>query len=253
MAFRRLVTSPPKVPRPPRRRVRTATSPDPPGSSRWAVKGRQTPVSRVYLLVSLTGPAPSGSTGTPRRCQGCSHPHRRLPDQAALSFTPPLRRQGVEGLSPPLDSKRLVAHVTFRPVVADEQHCGLRSATGRCQQPAEDSSALMDQCSRHDRAGTTPHQPFISRPQAGARSNPRTQHRSRRRECSPTRGYQAPSLPAADPAAPIRWWRCRLSSRWPSGGRGPCIGRPASGPAAGSPRRRCRVPRRGSAPAGRTG
>ena len=102
-----------------RQRVRTASSPDPPDSSRWAVKGRQTLISRVYLLVSLTGPAPSGSTGTPRRCQGCSHPHRRLPDQAALSFTPPLRRQGVEGLSPPLDSKRLVAHVVLGPVITD--------------------------------------------------------------------------------------------------------------------------------------
>ena len=84
-------------------RVRTATSPYPPDLSWWAVKGRQTLVSRVHLPVSLAGPAPSGSAGTSRRCQGCSHPPRRLPDQAALSFTQPLRRPGVEGLSPPLD------------------------------------------------------------------------------------------------------------------------------------------------------
>ena len=38
--------------------------------------------------VSLAGPAPSGSTGTSRRCQGCSRPPRRLPDQTALSFNP---------------------------------------------------------------------------------------------------------------------------------------------------------------------
>jgi hypothetical protein len=156
MASRRLVTSPPKVPRPPNGgRVRTATSPDPPGSSRWAVKGRQTLISRVYLLVSLTGPAPSGSTGTPRRCQGRSHPHRRLPDQAAPSFTPPLRRQGGAGLSPPLDSKRLVAHVVFRPIVADEQHyrsplChgSISAARGRLQRP--NGPVLTSTHDRHD-------------------------------------------------------------------------------------------------------
>ncbi|MER5601755.1 hypothetical protein, partial [Streptomyces sp. NPDC002265] len=36
--------------------------------------------------------------------------------QAALSFTQPLRRPGVEGLSPPLDFKRLVAHMNLGPV-----------------------------------------------------------------------------------------------------------------------------------------
>ena len=105
-----------------RRRVRTATSPYPPDLSWWAVKGRQTLISRVHLLISLTGPAPSGSADTSRRCQGCSHPHQHLLDQAAPSFTQPLRRPGNEGLSPPSDFRRLVAHVVFCPVVSDEQH-----------------------------------------------------------------------------------------------------------------------------------
>ena len=96
--------------------------------------------------------------------------------------------------------------------LTDEQHSGLRSASDQNQQPAEDYSALMDQCSRQYSAGTTPHQPFVSRPRAGARSDPRTQHRSRRRECSPACGYQAPSLPAADPAAPIRQRGARATS-----------------------------------------
>jgi hypothetical protein len=62
--------------------VRTAPSPYPPDLSWWSVKGRQTLVSRVHLPVTLTGPAPSGSVGASRRCQGCSHPPRRLPDQS---------------------------------------------------------------------------------------------------------------------------------------------------------------------------
>ena len=66
-----------------------------------ASRGVTTPVPRVYLPVSLTGPGPSGSPGPTRLCRGCSHPPRRSPGQAASSFTPPLRRQGDEGLSPP--------------------------------------------------------------------------------------------------------------------------------------------------------
>ena len=104
-----------------RQRIRTATSPYPPDLSWWAVKGRQTLISRVHLLVSLTGPASSGSADTSRRCQGCSHPHQHLLDQAALSFTQPLRRPGDEGLSPPSDFRRLVAHMGFGPVNAAEE------------------------------------------------------------------------------------------------------------------------------------
>jgi hypothetical protein len=101
----------------PKRWVRTAPSPYPPDLSWWAVKGRRTLISLVHLPVSLTGPASSGSTDTSRRCQGCSHPPRRLPDQAAPSFTRPLRRPRGEGLSPPLDFRRLVAHADLCPVL----------------------------------------------------------------------------------------------------------------------------------------
>src|SRR5664279_4758653 len=66
-----------------------------------ALRGVTTPVPCVYLLVSLTGPGPSGSTGPSRLCRGCSHLPRRPPGTAASSFTPPLRRQGDEGLPPP--------------------------------------------------------------------------------------------------------------------------------------------------------
>jgi hypothetical protein len=56
-------------------------------------RGVTKPVSRVYLPVSLTAPAPSGSPGTTRLCRGCSRPPRRPAAQAASSFTPPLRRR----------------------------------------------------------------------------------------------------------------------------------------------------------------
>jgi hypothetical protein len=58
-------------------------------------------VPRVLLFVTLAEPTPSGSTGMSRLCQGCSHPPRHLPGQAALSCTALLRRDGDEGLPPP--------------------------------------------------------------------------------------------------------------------------------------------------------
>lgn len=50
-----------------------------------ALRDFKTSVPRVVLSVPLAGPAPSGSADTPRLWQGCSHPLRHLPDQAALS------------------------------------------------------------------------------------------------------------------------------------------------------------------------
>jgi hypothetical protein len=73
------------------------------------IKDVTTPVPRVLLSATLAGPAPSGSTGTSRLCQGCSRPPRHHPDQAALSFTALLRQDGGEGLSPPLEQQRLAA------------------------------------------------------------------------------------------------------------------------------------------------
>jgi hypothetical protein len=75
----------------------------------YGMKDVTTPVPHVLLSATLTGPAPSGSTGTSRLCQGCSRPPRHHPDQAALSYTAPLRQDGGEGLSPPLEQQRLAA------------------------------------------------------------------------------------------------------------------------------------------------
>jgi hypothetical protein len=76
-------------------------------SSRLHITRRPTLVSHVYLLVSLDRPAPSGSTGTSRLCQGRLPPKPlTLPTgtQTALSFTRPLRQPSDEGLSPPFET-----------------------------------------------------------------------------------------------------------------------------------------------------
>jgi hypothetical protein len=74
---------------------RAHPGPHPPGSSRFLSYGGSTTGSHeLHLLIALTGPGPSGSAGPPRLCQGCSHPPRHLPDQAALSFTSLLRQAG---------------------------------------------------------------------------------------------------------------------------------------------------------------
>src|SRR3954470_6780052 len=46
-------------------------------------------VPHVLLSVTLAGPTPSDGAGASRLCQGCSHPPRHLPRQAALSFNRP--------------------------------------------------------------------------------------------------------------------------------------------------------------------
>jgi hypothetical protein len=190
-----------------RSRVRTAASPYPPDLSWWAVKGRQALISRVHLLVSLTGPASSGSADTSRRCQGCSHPHQRLLDQAALSFTQPLRRPGDEGLSPPSDFRRLVAHMVFCPVIAHENHEPpplLKSPVDQpVSSPRTPGGNLMDQCS----SGTTPHQRYRRPHQpAGARSSARNRHTLQAAEVLTGRrlGDQHPSIAAMTPSTARR-------------------------------------------------
>ncbi len=68
--------------------IRTATGPDPPGSSRRHFKRRKTPVPRVLLSITLAGPAPSGSTGHDPALSGPLSPSPASPEQAALSFNP---------------------------------------------------------------------------------------------------------------------------------------------------------------------
>src|SRR5216684_625268 len=92
-------------------RVRAAIQPESTGLElARGSRGVTTPVPCVYLPVSLTAPGPSGSAEPARLCRGCSRPHRRPPAQTSSSFTPPLRRQGNGGLTPPSEQQRLVAH-----------------------------------------------------------------------------------------------------------------------------------------------
>jgi hypothetical protein len=64
------------------------TDPYPPGWSRHNSYGASdTDSLTLYLLALIAEPAPSGSTGTSRRCRGCSHPPRRSPAQAAPIFS----------------------------------------------------------------------------------------------------------------------------------------------------------------------
>ena len=85
-------------------RVRTAHLPLFPWFEQANIsRGVTTPVPRVYLLVSLTGPGPSRNPEPSRLCHGCSHPHHQSMDQAAVSFSQQLRLPADEGLPPPFE------------------------------------------------------------------------------------------------------------------------------------------------------
>src|SRR5438105_2960077 len=93
-----------RCPRPRTAEVCTATQPQ---SARFRaggvlLRGVLPLVPHVHLSVLLAEPAPSGSAGTSRRCQGCCPPNPPVPmGRAALSFTGSLRRAGGGVLSSP--------------------------------------------------------------------------------------------------------------------------------------------------------
>lgn len=69
-------------------RIRTATGPDPPGSSRRHFKRRKTPVPRVLLSITLAGPAPSGSTGHVPALSGPLSPSPASPGSGCPQLQP---------------------------------------------------------------------------------------------------------------------------------------------------------------------
>jgi hypothetical protein len=79
------------------------TGPDPPGFEPAELLSGVPPLvpALVRLSVLLAGPGPSGGAGSSRRCRAASRPPRRLPGQAAPSFTGLLRQPGGGALSFP--------------------------------------------------------------------------------------------------------------------------------------------------------
>jgi hypothetical protein len=86
------------------------SGPYPPGWSRFVAYGTSTLVSLLHLLVSLAGPAPSGNTGTSRRCQGRSRPP--APPRSNCPQLQPscCNNQAAESSHPRSDTPRLAAH-----------------------------------------------------------------------------------------------------------------------------------------------
>ena len=116
-------------------RVRTANQPRSTGFRAGAKsRGVTQPVPYVYLPVSLTAPGPSGSPEPTRLRRGCSHPPRRPPDQAASSFTSPLRRQR-NGRS--LTSIRKISSASWRTSSSCARSPGRAARARRCCCPGE--------------------------------------------------------------------------------------------------------------------
>ncbi len=86
-------------------------SPYPPDWSRFVAYGALPLVPRVHLLVSLAGPAQSGSASTSRRCQGRFPPSPTSPGSGCPQLQPDCCDSPVAGSFHPRPViKRLVAH-----------------------------------------------------------------------------------------------------------------------------------------------
>ena len=85
----------------------------------------------LHLLVSLAGPAPSGSTGTSRVVRAASRPPRRSPGRAALRLHLAAATTRREGLSPSLDNWRLVAHSSRAKKLEAARRISLARLTSR--------------------------------------------------------------------------------------------------------------------------
>ena len=87
------------------------TGPYPSGLSRfWTYGASDSGSSRTPSHHCLPDPSRLTVPTRPVRCRGCSHHRVRSHAPAAPSFTGQLRLTGGEVLTPPLDSRRLVAH-----------------------------------------------------------------------------------------------------------------------------------------------
>jgi len=123
MASEPLYTNGHEVPAPPRP---DAPQPaNPPDCSWWAVRRLPTPVPCIRLSISLAGPAPSGSTGTSRHCQGCFHPIPAPPGSGCPQLQPTYCDKPAMKVSHLQSIKqRLTAHMQVGPMGGELQPAG---------------------------------------------------------------------------------------------------------------------------------
>ncbi len=168
--------------------MRTAHGPYPPDSSRCKMKGRKRRFLAYSFSVPLAGPAPSGSAGTSRLCQG-----RLPPSRVGLPSAPPSRRDGIGdvGLSPPFES--IAPHGAPGVLCARSDASRAARSTGRTprwlQLPgavADTAVGVVDRGPRRgrdcrDRTGHRLGQPEPDRICQAPGSDSRGTHESRRR------------------------------------------------------------------------
>jgi hypothetical protein len=124
--------------------------------------GRQTLVPLVRRLVSLAGPSPSGSTGTPQRCQGHLPPSRASLGDDCPQLHQPVATGWRRG---PLTPARWCGGASWR-TSAYFQSSRARTASAACR-----SARFSIACNTH-----TPADPAACPDRPPHRTSPRTRH-----------------------------------------------------------------------------
>lgn len=108
--------------------IRTASGPDPPGSSRCPFKRRKTPVPRVLLSITLAGPAPSGSSGYVPALSGPLSPSPASPGSGCPQLQPCCCDSGlVQVFHLHSNQQRLTAQTEAEPEPEKRQHSSTTS------------------------------------------------------------------------------------------------------------------------------
>lgn len=103
--------------------IRTASGPDPPGSSRCPFERRKTPVPRVLLSITLAGPAPSGSTGHVPALSGPLSPSPSSPGSGCPQLQPRCcDSEQVQVFHLHSNQQRLTAQTKFGPDPSVDPH-----------------------------------------------------------------------------------------------------------------------------------
>jgi hypothetical protein len=143
------------------------TDPCPPGLGPVCrLRGFATGSLSLHLLVSIAGPRPSGSPSLSRRCQGCSRPPRRLPDQASLIFTSLLRQAHSGVLSSPPGHMAPRGARRYRNKTSSSSE---RCAVWLCSEPSARHAALTSVDGAADLLPLVPRVRLSSSPGLGSR------------------------------------------------------------------------------------